>query len=209
MINSLYGKFGQTGIDQRIIGHVPMDEIWHMPIINAQTGKRGYQNAIGGVIYEEQHLGESYHSMPSIAAHITADARLYLLSLIKKAGCENVYYCDTDSLIVNRNGCYNLMFDIDDKQLGKLKIETQAETLTIHAPKDYELGDRKKIKGIRDNAIELSCGVFAQEQWIKLAGLIRDGFSKGYNTHDIIKHQTRIITSGVVNSDGSISPFNL
>jgi len=209
LINSLYGKFGQTGISQQIIGKSDPNEIWHMPVINAQTGEHSYQTALGGTIYEEFHDGESYHAIPAIAAHVTANARLYLWSLIQKASRENVFYCDTDSLIVNRMGYYNLESEIDENALGKLKVETQSPWLIVNAPKDYEMSERKKIKGIRSNAIETSDGVFEQDQWVKLAGLIRQGFEHGYTSKGIVKHQERVIYSGVVTETGKVEPFRL
>jgi len=209
LINSLYGKFGQTGLLQRIIGKSNPNEIWHMPVINAQSGKRGYQTSLGGIIYEEHHEGESYHSMPVIAAHVTANARLYLLSLIKKAGRENVYYCDTDSLIVNKMGYYNLESELNENELGKLKIETQSPWLIVNAPKDYEMSERKKIKGIRANAEQINDNTFLQEQWVKLAGLIRQGFDEGYTSKEITKHQNRVIYSGTVTTSGRVEPFRL
>jgi hypothetical protein len=209
LINSLYGKFGQQGIEQTIIGTAKYNEIWHMSIINAQTGKRGTQTALGGIIYEEQTSGESFHSMPAIAAHVTANARLYLLTLIQKAGWENVYYTDTDSLIVNEAGYRHLQDELNENVLGKLKVETQSPWLVVNAPKDYEMEGRKKIKGVRVNAIELSDGIYSQEQWVKLAGLIRQGFTGGYTSKDITKHQQRVIHSGHVSITGRIDPFEL
>lgn len=209
LINSLYGKFGQTGIEQKIIGRSKPNEVWHMPVLNAQTGQRGYQNSLGGIIYEEQHNGESYHAMPAVAAHITANARLYLWSLIKKAGRQNVYYTDTDSLIVNQSGYDNLSDMIDENTLGKLKIELSSPWLQVNAPKDYEMEGRKKIKGIRLNAVDLGGGKFGQEQWIKLNGLIRQGFMQGYTSREITKQQQRIIYSGRVLPSGVVLPFEL
>ncbi len=209
IINSLYGKFGQTGINQKVIGRSDPDIIYHMPVLHAQTGEKFYQTSVGGVIYEEHRIGESYNAIPVIAAHVTANARLYLLSLIKKAGFENVYYCDTDSLIVNSTGYYLLESEIEPNTLGKLKIETQSGWLRVNAPKDYEMSERRKIKGIRVNAQQIDENTFLQEQWAKLAGLIREGFENGYTSKEIIKHQERVIHSGVVLRSGRIVPYLL
>lgn len=209
LVNSLYGKFGQTGLDQHIIGKASYDEIWHISILNAQTGRQSYQTALGGTIYETISQGESYHALPVIAAHVTAAARLYLWSLIKQARRENVYYCDTDSLIVNQAGYYNLEHLIEPDTLGKLKIELQSPWLIVNAPKDYAMEGRSKIKGIRANAIQLNDNTYLQEQWVKLAGLIRQGFKEGYTSKEIEKQQQRIIYSGVVTDSGRVEPFQL
>lgn len=209
LINSLYGKFGQTGQSQRIIGKAQPDEVWHMPLVKYQLNETGYLNALGGSVYETWSESESFHAMPTIAAHVTANARLYLWNLMKKAGRENVYYCDTDSLIVNSLGYYNLERLIVHDVLGLLKVEVKSPWLVVNAPKDYEMEGRKKIKGIRLNAVEITPGIFAQEQWIKLAGLIRQGFKSGYTSKEITKEQLRVIYSGVVQVDGRVEPFHL
>lgn len=209
LINSLYGKFGQLGIKQTIIGRTNPNRIWKSPVIHAQNRSRGEQIALGGVIYENIQGGEGYHSVPAIAAHITANARLYLWQLINRAGNENVFYCDTDSLIVNQNGYDNLMPLIENDTLGKLKIETSSPYLQINAPKDYRMSERSKIKGIRENAIQLTDDTYKQEQWIKLDGLIRQGFEFGYTSKEITKRQLREIHSGTVLPDGRIVPFEL
>ena len=120
-----------------------------------------------------------------------------------------MYYCDTDSLIVNHMGYYNLEHMIDENKLGMLKVETHSPWLIVNAPKDYEMEGRKKIKGIRNNALDMGDGKYIQEQWVKLAGLIRQGFANGYTSKEITKQQQRIIHSGVVTETGKIEPFRL
>jgi len=209
LINSLYGKFGQTGLRQEIIGSAELDEIWSIPVIHLDNHTRSRQVALGGIIYEEFREGESYHAMPAVAAHVTANARLYLFELIQRAGWENVYYTDTDSLIVNKKGYAILEPLVSANEIGKLKIEIESDFLTIHAPKEYEMRGRKRIKGVKKDAIEISPGVFKQEQWPRLAGMLRDGMPQEYATVTIQKHHSRRIRSGEVQPDGWVKPFQL
>ena len=209
LINSLYGKFGQTGLRQVVLGETSPDEIWSSFVINADTGQNSRQVAIGGTVYEEFKEGESFHAMPAIAAHVTANARLYLLRLINIAGWENTFYTDTDSLIVNQSGYDRLEHLIAENELGKLKIEVKSDHVEILAAKEYIIEDRKRFKGIRANAIEIEPGLFTQEQWPKLAGMIRAGMPMDYITKTIEKRQLRRIRSGVVLPSGWVEPFVL
>lgn len=209
LINSLYGKFGQTGLRQEIIGDADVNEIWSIPVIHLDNHTRSRQVALGGIIYEEFREGESYHAMPAVAAHVTANARLYLLEIIQLAGWGNTFYTDTDSLIVNQAGYDRIEGLISNNEIGKLKIEIQSDYLTVHAPKEYEMQGRKRIKGIKKNAIEISPGVFEQEQWPRLAGMLRDGMPQEYATVTIRKHHSRRIRSGLVGADGWVKPFHL
>ena len=108
LMNSLYGKFGQNGRVYNDIGVAPNGEIEAWDEIDGVTGEVRKYRKFGGKIQEFKRESESYNSHPSIAAHITADARLLLWDYILLAGYENIRYCDTDSLLVTREGCIRL-----------------------------------------------------------------------------------------------------
>ncbi|ATY46514.1 type B DNA polymerase [Sulfolobus ellipsoid virus 1] len=139
IMNSSYGKFGQhkqrskiylvdeylskldtTGkliiralIDQKI---KDVDE-------NAIFEYNGKKHTVLGksLISIVEDAKPEYH-VP-IASFVTAYARLVLYQLIEKAGKENVFYGDTDSIFTNDNGYYNLRNELSDTELGKLKLE--------------------------------------------------------------------------------------
>jgi len=81
---------------------------------------------------------EASNSFVAIASFVTAYARCYLWELIEKAGEENVLYMDTDSLFVTKKGYENLKDYLDNKELGKLKLEDVTEDLTIWGAKLYK-----------------------------------------------------------------------
>jgi hypothetical protein len=63
---------------------------------------------------------------------------------------------DTDSLFVSEEGRNKLEVFIDEKQLGKLKVEDCSSVLNIRAPKDYTFGDEVKMKGIKVNIYNIT-----------------------------------------------------
>ncbi len=228
-LNSLYGKFAQTGLEQRILGSVEnippfviskidyknrlTDESNYSPVYDVISGYthpddlRYEYVTLGGQIIYREYSGESYNSFPAIASHVTGNARLFLYSLIEKAGKENVYYCDTDSLWVNTEGLENLTTLLDDTELGKLKIEKEASELIINAPKDYSYDGLVRLKGIKSNSTKISESVYEQEQWPKIPGQIRKGDINNYVIKTVRKHLKREIFSGIVEYEGTIIPF--
>ena len=54
-------------------------------------------------IYESTDV-LAYDSCPIIASTVTAYARCYLFDIMRKAGLENVLYCDTDSVFLTEDG---------------------------------------------------------------------------------------------------------
>lgn len=209
LMNSLYGKFGQKGEDWVKIGDCPDEPDRVEQIFYPARNKRGMIRYLLGEIFELQGFGECFDSFPAIAAHVTAYARIYLYSLMKLAGDGNYFYCDTDSLIVNKTGLDNLKDVITPTGLGGLKIEEQYNHLTIRGLKDYTLPTKTVIKGVRRNAIQIADGVYKQEQWSTLKGILRSGNANEYTIRETVKHLSREYTKGIVTSAGTVYPFVL
>jgi len=207
--NSLYGKFGQTNIETDLSFDMPPLAPREAPYYDWRTKhwcriyKLGYQ-----VVYERSG-DESFNSFPAIPAHVTAYARMYLWSLIEQAGRENVFYCATDSLIVNEQGFLSLHDRIDDHKLGYLKVQNVAENLEIYGPNNVRLGDRLKSGGIRNNAVKLASGTYEQDMFLGLRGAIRVGNPDLVTVKKVRKRVYRRIRTGVVNSNRRIDPFRL
>lgn len=228
-INALYGKFGQTG-DKIVKRDTPIPEkgltsrvaTGLLKVLGRAKGQgeainMGTFNYVSKVWSRPKGFAlrqrrkkppeESYNSFPAIVAHVTAYARIYLWELMIKAGRNNVYYCDTDSLIVNQRGLDNLKHLIDNTKPGYLKIEKQGSNLSIFAPKDYVISDRVRQKGIRRNAEQLAEGVYRQDQFLGLAGAIRHGNTDLVTISKVTKTLRREIKTGKVGKDGWVSPF--
>ncbi|GAH79866.1 unnamed protein product, partial [marine sediment metagenome] len=90
-----------------------------------------------------------------------------------------------------------------------LKIEQDSRSVIIRGLKDYTFGSKNVIKGVRKNAIEVSRGVYQQEQWPSFRGLLRSPEPETYTVKTTTKHLTREYTKGTVNFDGIVDPFVL
>jgi hypothetical protein len=209
LLNSLYGKFGQKAKIWEKIGEAPnepdrVEECFSF----GYNGRHSIMYLLGD-IFECKGVKECYNSFPAIPAHVSAYGRMYLYELMKQVGEGNYFYCDTDSLIVNEAGLCKLQSQIDNVELGKLKLVSVSSHLIIKGLKDYVLEGKEVIKGIRKNALEVKEGVYEQEVWPSFKGLLR---SKNVNTYSI-KTQTKILTrkysKGNVNANGAITPYLL
>jgi len=209
ILNSLYGKFGQKGINQKRIGDCDLDEFRVEHHIDAESGKNYYVYLIGGNVIQYEEEDESPNSFPAIAAHVTANARLYLYRLMCEAGRDHVYYTDTDSLIVDEAGYDRLKTYLDDTELGMLKIEASGDTLILNAPKDYQLGNKIRMKGIRSDAERIDDTTFVQDQWPSLRGMIRRNETDRYIIKRITKKLHRRVNYGVLLEDGRIRPYRI
>jgi len=207
--NSLYGKFGQRGLKQELIGKCDPHMTGRETIYDEPSGMYYDQVYLAGRVYKEWNEGESYNSFPAIAAHVTAYARLELWKLLKQVPAGHAFYADTDSLIVDEIGYKSLASHLDPVRLGCLKVERTSPWLEVNCPKDYAMDGRSRMKGVSSKATLTPDGGYSQTQWTRLNGLIRQGLDKGYTTSPVVKHLTRAIHSGTVSPEGWVEPFHL
>lgn len=209
LLNSLYGKFGQRGIrfeEEYKVNDYSLDT-WSE--VNFDTGKVERFRKLMGVVQKLDQEDESANSHPAIAAHVTAYSRMLLWYYICKAGRENVFYCDTDSLLVNDTGLAALRDDIDKTTLGKLKHEGTYDKCEIFGSKDYLFGHKFKSKGVRASALWTSPNTVEQERWSGLKGLLRSGQLDMPLTSTQEKTLSREYNKARVHPDGTVTPFVL
>lgn len=207
MLNSLFGKFGQRNLNWIKVaeekGHE--DAIWKD--YNADTGKVTTYRRLGGIKEERVAVEEGFNSFVAIAAHVTSSARTLLLAYLESAGWEHVYYCDTDSLIVDEAGAGSLAPAIHPNELGKLKLVDRSTDVLLNAPKNYVFGDMEKHKGRRMNALPVEGGGYIQDQFTSWIGALRLGWQGGPRMGAVLKRDALTYNKGVLHDDGSITPI--
>ena len=208
-LNSLYGKFGQRAT-RFLLADDYVDEYPSSGHIrDCSTGKIYTVYRIGKHLYIESECEDEGESMPAIAAHITAAQRIYLFNLMSTAGRGNVFYCDTDSVVVNSIGMENLKGEIDPNALGKLKVEETDSNPKFVAAKTYRFNGKWVRKGIPRKAVERGNNVFEFTLFPSLRGLYLNGKDGPYTTRTITRTLTLKIHDGTVNPDGTVSPIRL
>ena len=108
--------------------------------------------AVNGVAYEIDTSGEPENALPSLAGYITSVARVWLYNLIKTVGRDNVVYCDTDGIIVNREGADRLEEARARGAMLPMEIKGAYRRVIAWGPQDVELDDTHVIKGLPSKA---------------------------------------------------------
>jgi len=147
ILNSLYGKFGQNSGFDRIL---PIDEyLKHR--LEYEDCEVSYFENYDYVLIRDRHIDKGKSSYFNIASYIASWARIELLKkieyVIKKGG--KIYYMDTDSIFTD--------IEINDKdfisdELGMMKLDKQGKSIIIYGSKDYEIDNKRKSKGVPNNA---------------------------------------------------------
>lgn len=140
MLNSLYGKFGQRRDTQKIFLLDDEDKK-----IKKMTGI--YNTEMN--LYFQDTLTNSKHIKPYISAYITSLARVKLFKLMQDIGYDHVYYCDTDSVYIDKKIDDNVNSD-----LGGLELEHECNDYHFVLPKFY-WGRNLKNDGRRERYVKM------------------------------------------------------
>lgn len=207
LLNSLYGKFGQRVDEWEEVGRDETKQYDSWSEIRAEDNSLHSYRIINHIVYHRTGISEGYNSYVAIASEVTANARLLLHKLKTQAGHSNVFYTDTDSLLVNDTGLKRLNRYLHPSSLGKLKLEKTIERAVIRNVKDYELGDRIKHKGVRATAIKISDNVYRQFQSVNIKGALRRGDPNRCLWIETDKRLARQYLKGTVDKKGFTHPF--
>lgn len=210
ILNSLYGKFGQQIAIFSEIDNNEEIEQGSGYYVNTETGQKKKIKYINNQFFVEKEKEESYNSFCAIASHVTANSRLLLWKYIKQAGLDSIYYCDTDSLFVNKTGYDKLLPECNDMDLGKLKLEEKSNYLEIRGLKDYVIGDKERLKGINiKNSVKVSANEYAITIWPKIRSMINRKTLTEYYTMNSRKILKRNYDKGNLKSNGNVEPIEL
>ena len=209
-LNSLYGKFGQRINEYKKVSNNNDMEDGVITLIDGNINKEVTFRNINGLEEKSVGLIEGFDSFVSIASHITADARMRLWKYFEIAGRDNVYYCDTDSMITNARGYLNCKrANVISDELGDLSLKGHTTKLEIYGAKDYVFDEDKVIKGIRKDATRIGESEFTQVRFEGMAGAIRNNRLNKMVISNVTKKLSRIYTKGDVMKDGKVAPFVL
>jgi len=208
-LNSLYGKFGQRNESFKVVGEYDGDYNFAIKYYDSEEKKWYYDVYLDGKIYRKEGYYEAFDSFVAVASHVTAYARMYLWKLMKMAGLDNVYYVDTDSLLVNEEGFKRLKDYINDYELGKLKLEFETDYICIRGVKDYNFKFKNRIKGIKENAIKVDENTYIQKQFLKTRSLLNEKISGVAVVKNVTKKLKRKYEKGIVTESGRVIPFPL
>lgn len=238
ILNTLYGKFGQKETISKMLDKQDTEIIKYSKLILLMikrkkevlnlTDKDFEKTVIYlGTIVDlcevylidkklyiiQQTSNNSENSFVAISSFITSYSRMMLVNYILKAKRENVFYSDTDSLFVNESGYKNLLPDIDEYKLGKLKLE-ETGSCVIYAPKFYDFNNYRKIKGIKQkNSILLQeddkTVVYQVEQWQRAKTALKENNYQEQIIAKVKKQARKYYDKGNINEKGFVFPFSI
>lgn len=202
-LNSLYGRFALRKYETQTFENDSNEDIGYFPIMDDGHLKIIYRWF--DLCFYSTFSENTTHSNinVSIAGAVTSVARNLLYRYILIAGMENVFYTDTDSLILNHIGFSRLAKFLDNSKLGYLKIEGMADRCMIYAPKNYIFGNKTKSKGVPFDSV-VSDGKYLYWRFTSLKDFMRKG---EFGRKKVEKTEKLIYNKGSVKINGDIYPY--
>lgn len=207
---SLYGKFGQRlrewspDADEIPPGDMDVGD-WYTA---GRDGGVNRHRVLCGQCATEITGGYVGQSSPPISAWINSFGRLHLQRLINEAG--GCYYCDTDSLWVDREGHLALQgSQWVGTELGQLRLVQDWERVDFRGIKHYVAEGELSHAGIPDKAEVIGEGRYMWQEDCSFGGHMN---SREWPSKRIVVRSYRgqsLYRHGIVNSDGSVSPHFL
>lgn len=208
MMNTLYGKFGQRCEEVVHEEDAPLETVESYGGIDLVTNTRYWVVVYGGrLVVTEKGEKNGYNTFVAIAAHVTENARLFLWDSVQRAGKENSFYCDTDSLFTNGQGLENMESLLHDSKIGGWKTEDSSKHVVIRGPKDYQFGEETHRKGIRKNAVQVGDNKFEQDMFPTFRACIADKNLTGYVVKRVTKQLKGEYKKGTILDTGRVVPY--
>lgn len=207
MHNSMYGKFGQLGINSDISDSDTGREYWREEIFDMVTKRMWVVSHLMGKKIVQYSEGEGEYSNVAIAAHVTENARFALWDVMQDVGLKRVLYCDTDGVKIREKDLKYLSWPMNDTDLGALKIENRSRDLYIGGAKNYRTESIRKIKGIPRKAVEISPGVFEFASFGRQTAHLRAGEIAGAKVKTVIRELKTPYDKGKVLASGKVIPW--
>ncbi len=152
MARALIGKFAVRWTPWEEWGDTPFDASPLESIYDGDTGQKGRLLTIGSTSWVGWQRRYGADALPAITGAVMAEVRIRLWKVMQAAGLENVAYCDTDSVMVNRAGSKRLQQLVEAGGGWGLRRKDTHHCVTILGPRQLILDDTTKVSGIPSTA---------------------------------------------------------
>lgn len=211
LLVSLPGKFAQHARHWANTPHVAPAMWWGQWYGTDDAGKPCRYRSLGGTVQRDTNMGLGGEANPAIASWVTSAGRMILLDAIRTAGWDEVYYCDTDSLILTERGYDRLTASgaIQPRTLGKWQVKeiiTQGEILGI---KHYVHNGAVCCAGMPRLTVEKANGRNVYWQRDSPSWQIRANAKPSATRRMVSRVFAAEYRHGVVGPDGRVTPHHI
>lgn len=172
---ALIGRFATQYQNWELFGQDSQSDVrmGHMLDLGSQSLMEFMQ--VGQKIHTMSGLSESDDSCPQITSYIMSMARNRLYNAMTAIGMSNVYYVDTDSIIVNTAGHYRIRELTDCGKFDGLRLKHSHRGYEIYGPRALVAGDNYVFSGLPSGSRRVGDTSFRGEVTTSMERAIRIG----------------------------------
>jgi hypothetical protein len=158
------------------------------------------------LITENEKFKNSFFAIPTYSSYITSEARIVLLKGLLANENNNVVYCDTDSIFLEKDFTGEV-----GTELGKFKLEDK-RVIEIRGLKNYvysdDTGEHETIKGVSKRSEKTGSNSYKTQKYYKTKEALRRGKEAGesYSQTKVLKH---IYDKRIILKNGNTKPIKL
>ena len=140
-----------------------------------ESGEVYREMRVGNTVLLLAQLAESKSSCPMVPGWVQSRCRAILWELVEHAGAENVYYMDTDGLLVNTEGANRVGNYVGPRPDSELVYKGTHRGVIIHGERNVEIGPDHRLAGIPKSAERTSESTWEGETWAGLERALEEG----------------------------------
>jgi len=210
IVNSTYGKIGQRRKEwitrHGETNYLDWQQWWQAhPTVDCPTPWR----AVDGVVQYLDQSRETLKSMPCISATMTSYGRMMLNSIIDLVTTHGeVYYCDTDSVMVDQTG-YDLLLSGGWVRGGPggLRLVEQSDAVEIFGMKHYRFGKRLVCAGLPQAKVRELDGRLVWEEHTGFSDALWHGQALPHEYRTVTRKNAGYYRHGKVRPGGLVDPW--
>lgn len=206
---ALIGRFGMRYKQWQHYAVAPTTRIYCSELYDPESGKKSELMQVGKDVFTLGELTETNDGCPQITSYIMSEARAKLWRVISQVGCDNVYYMDTDSLVVNHNGHYAIQSASAQADFAGLRSKAEFRRSHIYGPRSAVFANRPTVAGMPKRPEKHGPNVWRGEVWRGA----KEGIRRGeYDTVSVVARSFTLRYNQhrrYFNSDGGTSPYKL
>jgi hypothetical protein len=162
---SLIGRFGMRYRSWEYFADSPTSDIRISMLYDSDTGVTSELMQCGTKIFKLGEYQEINDGCPQITGYIMSEARAKLWRVAESTGHDDVYYMDTDSLIVNHKGHMHIQQQAGNRDYDGLRSKATYLSAHIYGPRSFVAGGKPTVSGLSKQATSIQPNVWQSEIW--------------------------------------------
>lgn len=162
---ALIGRFGMRYKTWESFATATDSRVYISQMTDLDDGSEKELMQIGTQVFTSGDLKEIRDGCPQITGYIMSEARAKLWRTSAHIGMQNVWYMDTDSLLVNSDGHNAIQKAANSRDLDGLRSKGRYHKVQLYGPRSIILESRPSVAGMPKGSIQTGPKQWSGEVW--------------------------------------------